>query len=184
MKMALKSTISALASIVLLSASLMAVAQNAQDTGAHIQFRGNPEFGDPVPLKAPDPADFLSPDPMGPPQTFAVAAPASRADAPAQTPTPHQRAGHKIRNSSMTAQAERPRVRYKGTQTASARPRRLDAGPNAVTGGESALSFAPLERKRTRPSQPCFPLSAFGKNGLEECNTGTYRGRFEELLAE
>jgi len=46
MKMALKSTISALASIVLLSASLMAVAQNAQDTGAHIQFRGNPEFGD------------------------------------------------------------------------------------------------------------------------------------------
>jgi hypothetical protein len=199
MKMTLKSMISravaALAPplVVLLSMSLAAIAQDAQTTDQPNRFRGNPEFGDPALLKAPDPADFLLPAPMGPPQNFAVTPRVSRAESPAQTAPAVQPSGHVVRRSGMTAQAERPRFNHKahraigaGTQTASARPLRPNVGPNEASNAESALSFAPLERRRTRLSQPCFPLSAFEQNGLNGCGTGApaYRGRFEELLGE
>lgn len=167
----------------LLSASLIAGAQNARAVDRQIDFRGNPEFADQTPRSAPDPADFLSPTPMGPPQGFAVAPPASHAAT--RTPSPTLSHGDETRGSKMRAQAQQPRFKHKATRTAYARPLRLEGG-QAGSGADSALSFAPVERKRTQLLPPCFPSPAFEQNGLNRCGTATppYRGRFEELLGE
>jgi hypothetical protein len=189
MAITLRSTISwtaaAFAPALLLSASLMAVAQITENTDEHYRLRGDAESRGPA--RATDPlADFLSPTPMGLPQRFAVTPRVSRADPPAQPPAPARRFSHEMRNSRIQAQAERPGFKHKGTQTVSARPLRLDAGRNQASGVESALSFAPVERRRTGLSQRCLPPFAFEQNGLPRCNTGmpSYRGRFEELLGQ
>jgi hypothetical protein len=174
-------TVAALVTAVLLSASLMAVAQTGQAADEPVKFRGNPEFGDPT--TAADPlADFLSPAPMGPPQTFAVTPREARSAA--QTPAAPVRNRNEVRKSRRVL-AQDPGFKHRATRTASARPLRLDPRAGQASGTEAALSFAPVERRRPRNFPLCFPSSASEQNGLGRCNTAMpYRGRFEELLAE
>jgi hypothetical protein len=174
----------AIVSGLVLCVALIAVAQTTRIADERVALQAGTPSPDPTPATTADPlADFLTPAPMGPQQRFAVA---PRPDTLAQTFTPPQRSGGEIANTRMRAQAERPRFKHKATQTASARPLRLDRGSNQVSGGEPALAFAPVERKPTRLLQPCFPAYAFDQNGLKGCTTAapSYRGRFEELLRE
>jgi hypothetical protein len=169
----------------LLSASLVAVAQNAPTGDERVWLRGGTLSGDPGPPGSPDPfGDLLSPAPMGLPQRFVVA-PRLRSDSAAQTPISVHRSDDVMRRSRMRASAQGPGFRHQGTRTASARPLPLDAGLNQAPGTARALSFAPVERRRTRPLPFCFPSSASEQNGLNRCSTIVRStGRFEELLAE
>jgi hypothetical protein len=135
----------------------------------------------------PHPLDsLLSPYPVGPLQKFGARPPAGEARfSPSQQPS-QQAAAPRERETQPQAQAQAQAQRRPG---AGAEPRHAPRTvarrhePESATAG-SVLALAPRHGER-RPA-PAICFSTLHVQQDARCNVGvpTYRGRFEELLAE